>query len=190
MSAKLKVAVIGGGSSYTPELIEGFIANYETLPVSEIALVDIPEGRRKLDIVGSLAQRMIAKSGLPIEVKPTLDRRSALDGAAYVSTQMRVGQLDARARDEAIPLKYGMIGQETTGPGGMMKGLRTIPVLLDICGEMEELCPEAWLLNFTNPAGMVTEAIHKHSRIRSIGLCNSPIAAYKWPSGSIANSSA
>ncbi|OXS56255.1 6-phospho-beta-glucosidase [Cohnella sp. CIP 111063] len=180
MSAKLKVAVIGGGSSYTPELIEGFIANYETLPVSEIALVDIPEGRRKLDIVGSLAQRMIAKSGLPIEVKPTLDRRSALDGAAYVSTQMRVGQLDARARDEAIPLKYGMIGQETTGPGGMMKGLRTIPVLLDICGEMEELCPEAWLLNFTNPAGMVTEAIHKHSRIRSIGLCNSPIAAYKW----------
>ncbi|MCD9024985.1 6-phospho-beta-glucosidase [Cohnella silvisoli] len=180
MGDRLKVAVIGGGSSYTPELIEGFINNYATFPVTEIVLVDIPEGLRKLSIVGELALRMVAKSGLPIEVKLTLDRRSALEGADYVSTQMRVGLLEARGWDESIPLKYGMIGQETTGPGGMMKGLRTIPVLLDICRDMEELCPEAWLLNFTNPAGMVTEAIHKHSNIRSIGLCNSPIAAYKW----------
>ncbi|OBZ09243.1 6-phospho-beta-glucosidase [Bacillus sp. FJAT-26390] len=180
MSNRLKIAVIGGGSSYTPELIEGFINNYATFPVTEIVLVDIPEGSRKLSIVGQLAQRMVAKSGLPIEVKLTLDRRSALEGADYVSTQMRVGLLEARRWDETIPLKYGMIGQETTGPGGMMKGLRTIPVLLDICRDMEELCPDAWLLNFTNPAGMVTEAINKHSSIRSVGLCNSPIAAYKW----------
>ncbi|RED55496.1 6-phospho-beta-glucosidase [Cohnella lupini] len=180
MRNSLKVAVIGGGSSYTPELIEGFIDSYETFPVTEIVLLDIPEGQRKLTIVGQLAQRMIAKSGLPIQVRLTLDRRSALEGADYVSTQMRVGLLEARAWDETIPLKYGMIGQETTGPGGMMKGLRTIPVLLDICKDMEELCPNAWLLNFTNPAGMVTEAIHKYSSIRSIGLCNSPIAAYKW----------
>ncbi|MBW5446280.1 6-phospho-beta-glucosidase [Cohnella sp. CFH 77786] len=180
MSPRLKIAVIGGGSSYTPELIEGFIRHYGTLPVTEIVLADIEEGFRKLSIVGELARRMVAKSGLPIEVKLTLDRRAALEGADYVSTQMRVGLLEARGWDETIPLKYGMIGQETTGPGGMMKGLRTIPVLLEICREMEELCPEAWLLNFTNPAGMVTEAIHKHSRIRSIGLCNSPIAAYKW----------
>lgn len=180
MGQRLKVAVIGGGSSYTPELIEGFILNYSTFPVTEIVLVDIQAGFRKLSIVGQLAQRMVAKSGLPIEVKLTLDRRSALEGADFVSTQMRVGMLEAREWDETIPLKYGMIGQETTGPGGMMKALRTIPVLLDIARDMEELCPEAWLLNFTNPAGMVTEAINKHSNIRSIGLCNAPIGAYKW----------
>ncbi|MRN54688.1 6-phospho-beta-glucosidase [Paenibacillus monticola] len=180
MDQRLKVAVIGGGSSYTPELIEGIIQNYSTFPVSEIVLVDIQEGLRKLTIVGQLAKRMVAKSGLPIEVKLTLDRRSALAGADFVSTQMRIGMLEARGWDETIPLKYGMIGQETTGPGGMMKALRTIPVLLEIAKDMEELCPDAWLLNFTNPAGMVTEAITKHSKIKSIGLCNSPIAAYKW----------
>ncbi|GGF62123.1 6-phospho-beta-glucosidase [Paenibacillus albidus] len=180
MNQQLKVAVIGGGSSYTPELIEGFILNYPTFPISEIVLVDIEEGLRKLTIVGQLAERMIAKSGLPIKLSLTLDRRSALKGASFVSTQMRVGRLEARGWDETIPLKYGMIGQETTGPGGMMKALRTIPVLLDVAKDMEELCPDAWLLNFTNPAGMVTEAIHKHSRIKSIGLCNSPIGAYKW----------
>ncbi|MEJ8303744.1 6-phospho-beta-glucosidase [Saccharibacillus sacchari] len=180
MSKKLKIAVIGGGSSYTPELIEGFLLNYATFPVTEIVLVDIQPGLRKLTTVGKLAQRMVAKSGLPIEVKLTLDRRSALAGADFVSTQMRVGMLEARGWDESIPLKYGMIGQETTGPGGMMKALRTIPVLLDVAKDMEELCPDAWLLNFTNPAGMVTEAINKHSRIKTIGLCNSPIAAYKW----------
>lgn len=179
----MKIAVIGGGSSYTPELIEGFIANHDKLPVTEIVLVDIPAGEWKLNIVGSLAQRMVARSGLPIRVSTTLDRRSALAGASFVSTQMRVGLLEARAWDETIPLRYGMIGQETTGPGGMMKALRTIPVLLDIARDMEELCPDAWLLNFTNPAGMVTEAILKHSRIRSVGLCNSPIGAYKWLSG-------
>jgi 6-phospho-beta-glucosidase len=180
VSGKLKVAVIGGGSSYTPELIEGFILNHRTFPVSEIMLVDIPEGQHKLSVVGGLAQRMTAKSGLPIKVRMTTDRRSALDGADFVSTQIRVGRLEARKWDETIPLKYGMIGQETTGPGGMMKGLRTIPVLLDIARDMEELCPDAWLLNFTNPSGMVTEAVSKYSKIRSIGLCNSPIAAYKW----------
>lgn len=180
MSKGLKVAVIGGGSSYTPELIEGFIRNYATFPVTEIVLVDIKPGLKKLSIVGQLAQRMVAKSGLPIDVKLTLDRREALAGADFVSTQMRVGMLEARGWDETIPLKYGMIGQETTGPGGMMKALRTIPALLEVAHDMEELCPGAWLLNFTNPAGMVTEAIAKHSQIRTIGLCNSPIAAYKW----------
>lgn len=180
MSRKLKVAVIGGGSSYTPELIEGFILNYRTFPVSEIVLVDVPEEQHKLSVVGGLAQRMAAKSGFPIKVWMTTDRRQALDGADFVTTQIRVGRLEARKWDETIPLHYGMIGQETTGPGGMMKALRTIPVLLDIARDMEELCPDAWLLNFTNPSGMVTEAVSKYSKIRSIGLCNSPIAAYKW----------
>ena len=180
MDKHLKVVVIGGGSSYTPELIEGFLLNYATFPVSEIVLLDIEEGEHKLNIVGALVSRMIKKSGKPITVELSLDRRSALVGADFVTTQLRVGLLAARGWDETIPLKYGMIGQETTGPGGMMKALRTIPVLLDICKDMEELCPDAWLINFTNPSGMVTEAIHKYTNIKSIGLCNSPIAAYKW----------
>ncbi|RUT48186.1 6-phospho-beta-glucosidase [Paenibacillus anaericanus] len=180
MRKNLKVVVIGGGSSYTPEIIEGFILNFDSFPVREIVLVDIPEGQEKLNIVGNLAKRMIEKSGLPITIELTLNRREALVGADFVTTQMRVGLLKARIWDETIPLKYGIIGQETTGPGGMMKAFRTIPVLLDICRDIEELCPDAWLLNFTNPAGMVTEAILKHSNVKSIGLCNSPIAAYKW----------
>lgn len=175
----LKIAVIGGGSSYTPELVEGFIRHYKELPVRELWLVDIEPGLRKLNIVGNLAKRMVEKSGLKVEVHLTLDRRKAIEGADFVSTQMRVGMLDARARDESIPLKYGVIGQETTGPGGMMKALRTIPVILDVCRDIEELAPEAWLLNFTNPAGMVTEAVLKYSKVKSIGLCNAPIGLIK-----------
>lgn len=178
----LKIAVIGGGSSYTPELVEGFILHHAELPVRELWLVDIEPGQHKLNIVGNLAKRMVEKSGLPIEVHLTLDRREAIQGADFVSTQMRVGMLDARGRDESIPLKYGVIGQETTGPGGMMKALRTIPVLLDICRDIEELAPNAWLLNFTNPAGMVTEAILKYSNVKSIGLCNAPIGLIKQTS--------
>ncbi|MGO4276043.1 6-phospho-beta-glucosidase, partial [Paenibacillus sp. TAF58] len=179
MNKRLKIVVIGGGSSYTPELVEGLILHYKDLPVTEIWLVDIQEGKHKLDIVGKLAQRMVEKSGLPIEVHLTINRREALEGADFVSTQMRVGLLQARIWDEAIPLKYGVIGQETTGPGGMLKAFRTIPALLDICKDMEELCPDAWMLNFTNPAGMVTEAVNKYSKIKAIGLCNAPTGVYK-----------
>ncbi|MFD0872328.1 6-phospho-beta-glucosidase [Chlamydia abortus] len=171
----LKVAVIGGGSSYTPELIEGFIKNYEQFPLQELYLVDIEAGREKLQIVGELARRMIENAGVPIRLHLTLDRREAISGASFVLTQIRVGGLDARAVDERIPLQYGCIGQETTGAGGFAKAIRTIPVILDICKEMEELAPEAFLINFTNPAGIITEAVLKHSSIRTIGLCNLPI---------------
>lgn len=176
----LKITVIGGGSSYTPEIVEGFIRNYESMPVRELWFVDVEEGKHKLEIVGNLAKRMIRKSGLPIEVHLTLDRRKAIEGADFVTTQMRVGQLAARRLDEHIPIKYGVIGQETTGPGGMMKALRTVPVILDICRDIEELAPDAWMLNFTNPAGIVTEAVLKHSKVRSAGLCNSPIGFQKY----------
>lgn len=172
----LKIATIGGGSSYTPELIEGFIKRYEELPVSEIWLVDVEAGKEKLEIVGNLAKRMVEKAGLPIEVHLTLDRREALKDADFVTTQFRVGLLDARAKDESIPLKYGVLGQETNGPGGLFKGLRTIPVILDICKDMEELCPDAWLINFANPAGMITEAVLRYSNTKKVvGLCNVPI---------------
>lgn len=173
---KLKVATIGGGSSYTPELVEGFIKRYDEFPLTELWLADIEEGKEKLEIVGNLAKRMIENAGLPIDVHLTLDRRAALKDADFVTTQFRVGLLNARAKDERIPLKYGVLGQETNGPGGLFKGLRTIPVILDIAKDMEELCPNAWLINFTNPAGMVTEAVLRYSNIdKIIGLCNVPI---------------
>ncbi len=175
MMKKLKVAVIGGGSSYTPELIEGFIKRYNEFPINELFLVDIEEGREKLKTVGALAKRMIEKANLPIDLHLTFDRREAIKDAAFVSTQIRVGMLDARARDERIPLRYGFLGQETTGAGGFAKALRTVPVILDICKDIEELSPHAFLLNFTNPAGIVTEAVTKYTNVKTIGLCNLPI---------------
>ncbi|HZG80671.1 MAG TPA: 6-phospho-beta-glucosidase [Brevibacillus sp.] len=172
----IKIVTIGGGSSYTPELVEGFIKRYDELPVRELWLVDVPAGEKKLQTVGALAKRMVEKAGVPIDIHLTLDRREALKDADFVTTQIRVGQLDARILDEKIPLKYGVIGQETNGPGGLFKGLRTIPVILEICRDMEELCPDAWLINFTNPAGMVTEAVLRYTNRRKvIGLCNVPI---------------
>lgn len=171
----IKIATIGGGSSYTPELIEGFIKRYDEFPVREIWLVDIEEGREKLEIVGALARRMVEKAGVPMEIHLTLDRRQALQSADFVTTQMRVGLLDARVKDERIPLQMGLIGQETNGAGGLFKALRTIPVLLEIAEEMQELCPNAWLINFTNPAGMVTEALLRYSKHKKvIGVCNVP----------------
>ncbi|MCM3539468.1 6-phospho-beta-glucosidase [Priestia endophytica] len=172
----LKIVTIGGGSSYTPELIEGFIKRYDELPIRELWLVDIDRGKEKLEIVGNLAKRMVNKAGVPIDIHLTLNRKEALKDADFVTTQFRVGLLNARKKDEEIPLKYNVIGQETNGPGGLLKGLRTIPVILEICRDIEELCPNAWLINFTNPAGMVTEAILRHSSItKVVGLCNVPI---------------
>ncbi|WP_026567498.1 6-phospho-beta-glucosidase [Bacillus sp. UNC41MFS5] len=176
MTKSIKITTIGGGSSYTPELVEGLIKRYDELPLRELWLVDVEEGKEKLEIVGNLAKRMFQKAGLPVEVHLTLNRREALRDADFVTTQFRVGLLDARAKDERIPLKYGVLGQETNGPGGLFKGLRTIPVILDIVKDMKELCPDAWLVNFTNPAGMVTEAVLRYSDHRKVvGLCNVPI---------------
>lgn len=172
----LKIVTIGGGSSYTPELVEGFINRYNSLPVSELWLVDIEEGREKLEIVGALAKRMVKKANLPMKIILSYDRREALKDADFVTTQMRVGRLQARILDERIPLQHGMIGQETNGAGGMFKAFRTIPVILDIVKDMQELCPNAWLINFTNPAGIITEAILRYTNFeKAIGLCNVPV---------------
>ncbi|EJM0874742.1 6-phospho-beta-glucosidase [Escherichia coli] len=176
MSQKLKVVTIGGGSSYTPELLEGFIKRYHELPVSELWLVDVEDGKEKLDIIFELCQRMIDNAGVPMKLYKTLDRREALKDADFVTTQLRVGQLPARELDERIPLSHGYLGQETNGAGGLFKGLRTIPVIFDIVKDVEELCPNAWVINFTNPAGMVTEAVYRHTGFkRFIGVCNIPI---------------
>ncbi len=172
----IKIATLGGGSSYTPELVEGFIKRYAELPVSELWLVDIPAGESKLHIVGELAKRMVEKAGLPIQIHMTLDRRKALEGADFVTTQLRVGGLAARMKDEQIPLSHHVIGQETNGPGGLFNAFRTIPVILEIAKEIRELCPDAWMINFTNPAGMVTEALLRYGGSpKAIGLCNVPI---------------
>jgi 6-phospho-beta-glucosidase len=169
---RLKVVTVGGGSGYTPELIDGFIRRHHELPVSEFWLVDIEAGKEKLDIAGALAQRMVKKAGINMAVYLTTDLDDALSGADFVTTQIRVGQLAARIQDEKIPLRYGVLGQETTGPGGFMKAQRTIPVLLDLCRKMEQHCPDAWLINFTNPAGIVTEALSRHSPVKSLGICS------------------
>ena len=178
MTKGIKIATIGGGSSYTPELMEGFIKRYEELPIREIWLVDIEEGKEKLEIVGAMAQRMWDATPYDVKIHMTLDREEALKDADFVTTQFRVGLLNARIKDERIPAYYGMIGQETNGPGGMFKAFRTVPIILEIVEDMKRLCPDAWLINFANPSGMVTEAIVRYGKWdKVIGLCNVPVMA-------------
>jgi 6-phospho-beta-glucosidase len=173
----LKVAVIGGGSTYTPELINGFLTRLKKLPVNELWLMDIDQER--LDIVGGFAQRMVAAKGSPFKVVLTTNQRAAVKDADYVTTQLRVGHMEARKRDEYLGLRHGLIGQETTGVGGMGKALRTIPVILKIAEDMRELSkPGAMLVNFTNPAGLVTQALSQYAKeTPSVGVCNAPITA-------------
>lgn len=170
----MKVAVIGGGSSYTPELINGFLARTQSFPVTDLWLMDVlPE---RLEIVGKFAQRMVEAAGAPFRVHLTTDQREAVKGAAYVTTQLRVGWMAARREDEYLGMRHGIIGQETTGVGGMAKALRTIPVILKLAADMRELAPGALLVNFTNPAGLVTEALSRYaSDVPSVGVCNVPI---------------
>lgn len=168
---------MGGGSTYTPELVNGFLARVEQFPLKELWLVDIDEAR--LEIVGGFAQRMVAAQGAPFEVVLSTDQRTAVTQATYVTTQLRVGQMQARREDEYLGLRHGLIGQETTGIGGMAKALRTIPVILSIARDMQEVAqPGAMLVNFTNPAGLVTEALSRYApQVPSVGVCNVPITA-------------
>ena len=169
----MKLVIIGAGSSYTPELIHGVIQHYEALPFREVCLMDVDE--RRLETLAGLSRRMLERGEVPpIGVTATTDRRRALEGATFVNCLIRVGGMDARILDERIPLKHGVVGQETTGPGGMMKALRTIPVMLDLARDVVEACPQAWLINYTNPSGMVAEALGKHSAVRFVGLCSGP----------------
>jgi 6-phospho-beta-glucosidase len=170
----MKVTVFGGGSSYTPELINGFLERIDSFPVTELWLMDIlPE---RLDVVGKFAQRMVAAKGSPFKVVLTTDQKAAVAGASYVTTQLRVGWMQARREDEYLGLRHGLIGQETTGIGGMAKALRTIPVILSIAQDMLESAePGAPLVNFTNPAGLVTQALANYApEITGIGVCNAP----------------
>ena len=172
----MKVTVIGGGSTYTPELVNGFLDRIDTLPVTELCLMDI--NAERLEIVGGFAQRMVTHKGAPFQVTLSTDQREAIRGASYVTTQLRVGMMEARKNDEYLGLRHGLIGQETTGIGGMAKALRTIPVLLSIANDIREVAPGAPLVNFTNPAGLVTEALFRYAPdVTAVGVCNVPIGA-------------
>lgn len=167
----VKVAVAGGGSTYTPELIEGFLSHADRLPVDELVLFDIDPER--LDVVGGLAKRIFAKREWPGNLVLTADRDRALDGANFVIIQLRVGGQAARLVDETLPLEFGCIGQETTGPGGFAKALRTVPVVLELAEETERRgAKDAWIVDFTNPVGIVMQALLDEGH-RAIGLCNS-----------------
>ncbi len=169
----MKLAVIGGGSSYSPELIDGLFSRLDRIPVTEVWMQD-PDLSR-LEITAGLARRMSEEHGTPFTIHHTQDMREAVRDAKYVVTQLRVGGIQARINDEKLGLRYGIVGQETTGIGGFACALRTIPRILDIAHTMEELAPGGVLVNFTNPSGIVTEALIKHSAITSVGLCNIPI---------------
>ncbi len=166
----VKIAVVGAGSTYTPELVDGLATRADRLPVDELALLDI-DGPR-LEIVAGLAGRMLRRREWSGRLTTTLDRDAALDGADFVVIQLRVGGQAARLVDETLPLRFGCIGQETTGPGGFAKALRTVPVVLDIAATAaRRAAPGAWILDFTNPVGIVTQAL-LDAGYRAVGLCN------------------
>ena len=167
----MKVAVIGGGSTYTPELVCGFLERAASFPLTELWLVDV--AARRLGTVGGFVQRMVRARGEPFRVMLTGALDEAIDGAAYVITQIRVGGMEARRGDEYLGRRHGLIGQETTGVGGMAKALRTIPVLLKIGGILRRLAPGALLVNFTNPSGLITEALSRYAPdVPAVGVCN------------------
>jgi 6-phospho-beta-glucosidase len=166
----VKIAVVGGGSTYTPELVEGFGSRADRLPIDELVLLD-PDAER-LVIVGGLAERILARRGWDGRLVRTDDRAAALEGADFVLLQLRVGGQASRFLDETIPPRFGVVGQETTGPGGFAKALRTVPLVLDIAEETARRgAPGAWLVDFTNPVGIVTQALLDAGH-RALGLCN------------------
>lgn len=174
----MKFTIVGAGSSYTPELLEEMCIRRETLPVKEIVLMDVNE--KRLDIMSGFCKRFAAKRGLDVPIRSTLSLDDALEGADFVDTQIRVGGNEQRVIDEKIPLKYGLVGQETTGAGGMMKAFRTIPVMLDLAQRMEKLSPNGWIINYTNPTGLVTEAVTRNTKANIAGFCSGGIFPKMW----------
>ena len=174
----VKVTVVGGGSTYTPELVEGVVNRAGRLPIDELSLLDV-DGER-LAIVGGLAGRMLDRAGWGGHLSLETDRAAALDGADFVLVQLRVGGQAARLRDETVPPRYGAVGQETTGPGGLAKAIRTVPVILDLAEEVGRRAGAGhWIVDFTNPVGIVTQALVDGGH-RALGLCNVAIGMQRW----------
>ena len=171
--ARIKLVYLGGGSTRGAGTMASFMANGSDFDGSEVVLVDLDPDR--LELIRTLAQKMARARGLDITVTATTDRRAALDGCDAVLSSFRPGGFAARVHDERIPLDHGVIGQETQGAGGFFMALRAITVLKDVCAEMEELCPDAWIFNYTNPVNIVAEAITHNSPIKVVSLCEGPI---------------
>ena len=165
----MKLAVVGGGSTYTPELIDGFARLRDALPLTELVLIDPAADR--LELIGRLARRIFAAQGHPGRITWTHDLDAGIDGADAVLLQLRIGGQAARNQDETWPLECGCVGQETTGAGGLAKALRTVPVVLDIAERVRRRNPDAWIVDFTNPVGIVTRALLTHGH-KAVGLCN------------------
>ncbi|MFD6874471.1 MULTISPECIES: 6-phospho-beta-glucosidase [unclassified Streptomyces] len=165
----MKLAVVGGGSTYTPELIDGFARLRDGLPVEELVLID--PAVERLELIGGLARRIFARQGHPATVTTTSDLDAGVAGADAVLIQLRIGGQAARLQDETWPLECGCVGQETTGAGGLAKALRTVPVVLDIAERVRRAAPDAWIIDFTNPVGIVTRALLRAGH-KAVGLCN------------------
>jgi len=171
--ARIKLAYIGGGSTRAPGTMASFVQQGENFDGSEVVLIDLVEER--LEIVRTLAEKMARVHGIDLQVRATTDRRAGLEDCDAVLTSFRPGGFEARYRDESIPLEHGVIGQETQGPGGFFMALRTVTVMRDIVGDMESVCPDARLFNYTNPINIVSEAVTHHSTIPTVSLCEGPI---------------
>lgn len=179
----MKLVIIGGASAYTPDIIAGLLKEHRVFAGWELALHDVDAPN--LEVIARLARGMVRSAGADLTVSATTDRAQAVTGARFILTQPRVGGLKGRALDERIPLKFGVIGQETLGPGGLSFAWRTIPVILEIVAEVQRLAPEAWIINYANPAGMVTEAVTtRYPGARFIGLCDMPTGV-QWALGKL-----
>src|SRR6187397_3566151 len=171
--ARIKLVYLGGGSTRAAGTMASFMANGADFDGSEVVLVDLDEER--LGLIRTLAEKMARARGLDIAVTATTDRRAALEDCDAVLSSFRPGGFAARVHDERIPLEHGVIGQETQGAGGFFMALRAIAVLKDVCAEMEELCPNAWIFNYTNPVNIVAEAVTHHSPVKIVSLCEGPV---------------
>lgn len=170
----VKIAVIGGGSTYTPELLQGFLDRQDVFPIQELWLMD--NDVHRLQIVGNFVKRLAKSKFAKFDIRLTTDRKNAIKDASYVITQLRVGKMAARREDEYLGQRHGLIGQETTGIGGMAKALRTIPVILGIADDIRKYAPNALLVNFTNPSGLITEALNRYApEVHAVGVCNATL---------------
>ena len=176
--ARIKLAYIGGGSTRAPGTMASFVEQGRNFDGSEIVLIDLNEER--LALVKTLAGKMARAKGLDLTITTTTDRRAGLDGCDAVLTSFRPGGFEARYLDESIPLEHGILGQETQGPGGFFMALRSITVMKDIVADMEAVCPNATLFNYTNPVNIVSEAVTHHTDIPTISLCEGPIVYPRW----------
>lgn len=168
----MKLTLIGGGGVRTPLMVNGLIRWQNKIPIDHLVLYDTD--KQKLQVIGKLVSHLVEKNGSPFRVEVTSNLRQAVQGADFIYTAIRVGGETGRVIDERVPLKYGILGQETTGPGGFSMALRTIPIMLEYAKVIEEVSPDAWVVNFTNPSGLITEALQKHTNLKIIGICDAP----------------